>query len=159
MANARQPANVQPTGNEDETTYKQVLPQGNPLDCREIALFRETHFDYEISETPYGTRVRVTHMPSGKTRVVDSVLGESVGRVRQRLRKEIESELFSPGDFRTQIRRNRGRMFVKVSHTPSGISRQADQVDNENAFDVKIQFIDEILLELMKRHRQDTEGR
>ena len=87
------------------------------------------------------------------------MLGESVGHVRQRLRKEIVSELFSPGDFQTRIGRKEGRMFVKVSHKPSGISRQADQVDKENIVDVKIQFIYEIRLELMERHPQDTEGR
>jgi hypothetical protein len=76
---------------------------------------------------PEGIQVRVTHMPSGKTRVVNLVDGESVGQVRLRLRKEIENEFCSTDDFQTQIYQENGRKFIKVSHKPSEISRLTDQ--------------------------------
>jgi hypothetical protein len=115
--------------------------------------FRDTHFECEVSATAGGTRVRVTHLPSGKTRIVDPVIGESTGEVRRRLRKEIESELLKPGDFRTRLHRTKEGTVVQVTHMPSGKSRRVEPVERDHVFDMKIQLTDEILLELMQeRH-------
>lgn len=121
--------------------------------------FRETHFEYEVSETPHGTRVRVTHLPSGKTRVVDPVIGESSGKVRERLKKEIENELCAPLDFQTRIRRTKEGAVVQVTHRPSGKSRRAERVEKDRTFQTKLQLMDEIRLELMQERPQRTEGR
>jgi hypothetical protein len=131
-----------------------------PLTARTVMnWFRETHFEYEVSETPRGTRVRVTHLPSGKTRIVDPVIGEPSGEVPVRLQREIESELCAPGDFQTRICRTKEGTVVQVIHRPTGKSRRAERVPKDSTFQTKIELIDEILLELMQEHPQKTQGR
>lgn len=110
-------------------------------------MFRDSHFRYEDKPTPQGIRVSVTHMPTNKVRVLDIGVEESVGAAFARLRKEIESELPSPGDFRVRTSRRGTMTLVVVTHKPSRISRQV-AVSREDVHDASNRLVDEIMLEL-----------
>ena len=96
-------------------------------------------------------------MPSGKTRAIDVPQGAAIGSIRARLRREIESELCAPGDFHTRISKRNNQSLVIVKHKPSGKSRRAE-VSTADAFETKIQLIDEILLELVQQQSASAEG-
>lgn len=119
--------------------------------------FRDTHFEYEVSVTAVGTRVRVTHLPSGKTRAVDPITGESTGGARLRLRKEIENELLKPGDFTTRLRRTKQGTVVTVTHRPSGKSQRVEVVERDHVSQVIGELTDDIFYELTGEHRSKTE--
>jgi hypothetical protein len=110
-----------------------------------------TDFRSEIGTTERGTYVIVLHAPTGKCRAVDPVRrDERVGRVRERLIREIQRELYNEDDVQVTIGCGETGDFLRVIHLPTGKTRTVCPIGKQSVSHLKIEMIDEIVAELVR---------
>jgi hypothetical protein len=107
-------------------------------------MIKPEDFKIEIGHTEEGTYVLVRHPWLGIDRLEKSVSPESVGATKERLVQEITREIFNPKDFQVQHMRGIDGDYIRVTHLPTGLLRQAKSPQTKRSREM----MDEILEEL-----------
>lgn len=113
-----------------------------------VDMIRPDDFEIEIGEENRGTFVRVKHRLTGIERRAAAV-GNEVGRTRDRLIADLRRELFKEDEIRIEYGLSTGGEYVRVVHSPSGISRGAMRSEGRQ----QEELLDEVLEELYESER------
>ena len=95
-------------------------------------MIRQEDFRIRIGQSCSATCVQVTHRPTGKTRSADQSHGEPVSEARERLIRELTGEVYPPNEFRVDTMRTSDGDLIRVTHLPSGRSKQASESNSRD---------------------------
>jgi hypothetical protein len=112
-------------------------------------MIKRKDFQIEVGcATSGATFVRVVHLATGLERRSGDIPNGEVGRVRDRLLRELNAELYDENDFLINLFRSEPGDCWQLVHLPSGKSRSIATVGCQNQHELIRDAIDSILEEL-----------
>jgi hypothetical protein len=119
-------------------------------------MIRREDFQIDISQSPEGATVHVRHLLTGKEQIENGIQQGDVGRVRDRLVRMLEAELYDENEFEIRIGCAECGDFLQVIHFPSGKSRSIHPIGNKEQHLLIREMTDSILEELFQEAKKDA---
>jgi hypothetical protein len=115
-------------------------------------MIKKEDFRISVDARPDGMYVHVLHLPTGDARTCGPITNEPVARVRDRLVRELKHRVYREEDFQVDLCCSPGIHFLRVTHLPTGRTRQADVTGGHKSHvAVSEDLIDQILEEIFRK--------
>lgn len=110
-------------------------------------MIRDDDIAIEIGYSDQGLFVRLTHKVTKSQRYADGISEQDVGRVIATFKKQLLAEILGDNDVRVDLCLTSGGDVLRVTHLPSGFSREGLCREGHTA----VSLIDDLLEELWRR--------